>query len=496
MKRLARRVPIAIASFLLCCPIVARATDLATEINTVLHDKLLAHAEESIDIVRFGATAADDRVIYKHNSDIPLIPASNLKVITTSAALDRLGPDFKFRTQLVWHDNDLILIGDGDPTFGDAELLSRVGWDVNTVFKNWAEALKKLNLPPVKNIVVDDSIFEETAIHPHWPIDQVQKRYMAEVAGMNLNANCLDVFVRTTAPGDVVNYVLNPDTHYVSVQNACVTGGENAVWLSRVAETNNIIMRGQERTSTDVPVSVTVHDPAMYAATVLAETFEAGGINHSGDVHRDRSIRDQLKKAQAANDKNWIVLAIHETPLERVMARANKDSMNLYAECLCKRLGAEISGQSGSWQNGPAAVGDFLKKIGVSDAEFKLDDGCGLSKQNVISSNCMVTTLTHDYFNANSKLFFSTLSVAGVDGTLDDRFRGTDLRGRVFGKSGFVNGVSSLSGYLHAKDNSWYAFSILMNGIPAQSNSAIKFLQEKIVRAVDSGTATMASVRD
>jgi D-alanyl-D-alanine carboxypeptidase/D-alanyl-D-alanine-endopeptidase (penicillin-binding protein 4) len=351
-----------------------------------------------------------------------------------------------------------------------------------------------MSLPPVRNVVIDDSIFEETTLHPRWPVDQVQKRYMAEVAGMNLNANCLDVFVRTTSPGDIVSYILNPDTHYVNFQNTCVTGNENAVWLSRVAETNNVIMRGQAAVSTNVPVSVTIHDPAMFAATVLAENLTNAGVEHSGDVHRDRTIRDQIKKAQASGDKSWVVLAVHETPIERVMARANKDSMNLYAECLCKRLGADVSGQSGSWQNGPAAVGEFLKKVGVSDSEFKLDDGCGLSKQNVISASAMVKTLTYDFFSPNSHLFAGTLAVAGVDGTLDDRFRGTDLKARVFGKSGFVNGVSSLSGYLHAKDGQWYAFSILMNGIPAQSNSAIKFLQEKIVRAVDSSTAAVASI--
>src|SRR5205814_2378672 len=118
--------------------------------------------------------------------------------------------------------------GDGDPTFGDAELLTRVGWDVNTVFKNWASALKDLKLPPVRNIVIDDSIFEENFLHPRWPVDQVQKRYVAEVAGMNLNANCLDVFVRTTSPGEIVNYIANPDTRYVTLQNTCVTGTENA----------------------------------------------------------------------------------------------------------------------------------------------------------------------------------------------------------------------------------------------------------------------------
>lgn len=492
MKRLARVV--VVPAFLLLAalaPLVARA-DLSADINAVLHDRLLAKAQESVEVVRLGSSPGEGRLLYRHDSDIPLIPASNLKVITTSAALDRLGPDFKFRTQLVWHEGDLILIGDGDPTFGDAELLTRVGWDVNTVFKNWAEAVKKLDLPAVRNVLVDDGIFDENLVHPRWPVDQLQKRYAAEVAGMNLNANCLDVFVRTTVPGSIVGYIMNPDTRYVSFQNNCVSGAENAVWLSRVGETNNVLMRGQARSNSEVPVSVTIHDPALFAGTVLAENLAAAGVTSGSNVRRDRTVRNQLNKAQQSGDKTWVVLAVHETPIERVLTRANKDSMNLYAECLVKRLGAAVSGQSGSWSNGPAAVGEFLKKVGVSESEFRLDDGCGLSKQNAMSASAMVKTLTYDYFGPNSKLFAGTLSVAGVDGTLDDRFRGTDLRGRVFGKSGFVNGVSALSGYLHARDGQWYAFSILMNGIPNQSNSAIKILQEKIVRSIDGSVPALA----
>jgi D-alanyl-D-alanine carboxypeptidase/D-alanyl-D-alanine-endopeptidase (penicillin-binding protein 4) len=98
-------------------------------------------------------------------------------------------------------------------------------------------------------------------------------------------------------------------------------------------------------------------------------------------------------------------------------------------------------------------------------------------------------------FQAQHQNFLSSLAVAGVDGTLDDRFRGSDIRGRLFGKSGFVEGVSSLSGYLHARDGGWYAFSILMNGIPHLSNSEIKPLQEKIVKAVDASTPALFSRR-
>ena len=85
----------------------------------------------------------DSKVIYRENATSPLIPASNLKVITTSAALEKLGAGFKFQTRLYWHNGDLVLIGDGDPTLGDAEMLKKVGWDVDTVFKTWAGGLAK-----------------------------------------------------------------------------------------------------------------------------------------------------------------------------------------------------------------------------------------------------------------------------------------------------------------------------------------------------------------
>ena len=483
MKRLAALLA------LLLAPSITYA-DLAGDISNVLHDKLLSRAQESVEIVRLPAGGGSPTIVYRHDAESPRIPASNLKVITTSAALDRLGPNFKFQTKLVFHNGDLILVGDGDPSFGDAELLSRMGWDVNTVYRNWAAQLAKLNLKQVKDVIVDDSIFEQTMMHPHWPADQVLKRYVAEVAGVNLNANCLDCYVKTTEPGKRVDCILDPQTAYVNWTNTCITGSENAVWLSRTPENNDVVLRGQSKQSNLVPISITIHDAPLYAATVLSETLKADGIVVTGNVHRDRGIRDQMR----ANPKEhpFVTLAVHETPIQQVMARANKDSMNLYAECLCKRLGAEVTGQPGSWDNGPAAVGAFLTKIGVPSNQFHLDDGCGLSKLNGISANTMVTVLTYNHAGPNAKLFQDTLAVAGVDGTLDDRFRGTDLRGRLFGKSGFVNGVSCLSGYLHARDDQWYAFSILMNGIPAASNSGAKSLQEKIIKALDSTTAMAA----
>jgi D-alanyl-D-alanine carboxypeptidase/D-alanyl-D-alanine-endopeptidase (penicillin-binding protein 4) len=483
----------------LICGVVGGAgaarADLSGEIQAVVNDKLLDRAAVGIDIVRLGKSASDVATIYRANETMPMVPASNLKVITTSAALQQLGADFKFRTLLVYHDGDLILIGDGDPTFGDAELLKKVSWDVNTVFRTWATGLAAKQFHSAKNLLIDDSVFDDEFIHPNWPADQTQKRYVAEIAGLNLNANCIDVYVRPSAYGRVVSYSTDPATGYVTIKNTCVGGGDNAVWLSREPGSNALVLRGTARTSNDVPVSVTVHDPPMYAGTVLAESLQEAGITLGGLVKRDRTRREQYLKAQQSGDKSWVLLAVHETPLLSVIDRANKDSMNLYAECLCKRLGFAKFGQ-GTWQAGTSAVRDFLASLQIPSSQYTLDDGCGLSKNNAISSHVMVSVLTHDYYSSNSSDWMKSLAVAGEDGTLLERFRGTDLRGRVIAKTGFVNNVSCLSGYLHAKDNSWYCFSIMFNGIPEKSNSGAKVLQERIVRAVDQRATALAQARE
>jgi len=491
-----KQFTIALLAFLI--PVLAASrgarADLSGEIDQILDDKLLARAAVGIDIVRMGKTPDDAVRIYQVNPSLPLVPASNLKVITTSAALAQLGGDFKFRTLLLYHDGELVLVGDGDPTFGDAELLKKVGWDVDTVFKTWAAGLARKQFRSASDLLVDDSVFDDEFLHPDWPADQTQKRYVAEIAALNLNANCLDVYVRPAGYGRLVEFSTDPETRYVTIKNSCIEGSENAIWLSRQPGTNMLILRGTARSANDVPVSVTIHDPPMYAGAVLAEALRGSGITLSGQVRRDRTMREAYLKAVQTGDQSWTLLAVHETPLASVIDRANKDSMNLYAECLCKRLGFARFGQ-GTWKAGTTAVGDFLGSLQIPSSQYTLDDGCGLSKSNAISAHLMVTVLMHDYFGTNSDVWMGSLAVAGEDGTLAERFHGSDLRGRVIAKTGFVNGVSCLSGYLRAKDDNWYCFSILFNGIPEGSNSGAKILQERIVRAIDQHALAIAQAR-
>ena len=457
----------------------ASKADLAGDIEQVLKDKQLQNVSVGIEIVRLGHSQADSKEIYQHESRAPLTPASNLKLTTTSAALDRFGPDFKFQTALYQHNGDLILVGDGDPSFGDSEYLKRVGWKPTTVFESWSAQLKKLGVRSIRNVIIDDSVFDGQFIHPNWPAKQADHWYVAEIGGMNMDANCISFVIQPTRPGTRVEYSLVPNTRYVMVENTCVTG-RNEVQLGRKVGTNEVVLSGEAPSSGPSSLQETIHDPPMYAATVLAETVAASGIPVTGDVVRDRTAVHQIDKAPSGE---WQNVGVHETPLVVALARANKDSINLYAESLCKRLGHETSHSSGTWENGTAAVAAFLKKAGVGDAEYFLDDGSGLSKQNHITPHALVRVLTYDFFSANRDIFVSSLSIAGVDGTLEERFRGTDLRRRVVGKSGYVEGVSCLSGFLRARDGGWYAFSIMMNRV--SSNALGKGMQERIIRALD-----------
>ena len=479
-----RVIPCCLAILLIGSAAAVARADLSGDVRDVLKDKYLAKARAGVAIARLEEGSAKANLLFSSEGTTPLIPASNLKLITTAAALDRLGPDFKFRTHLLLKGEDLYLIGDGDPTMGDAEMLKPLGWDVKTIFKIWSdELLRTRNVNHVKNFYVDDSVFDENFLHPNWPLDQEHLRYVAQVGGINLNANCVDFIIRRSAYGEPVTTLLNPDTQYINLKNTCLTGEKDAIAIVRARGTNDVHLRGQTNVNRSEPISVTINDPPMFAATVLTETLAEAGITVRNAPTRERAARVAFAKEGEAG--GWSVIGALETPIAAVLNRANKDSVNVYAEALCKRLGFAATNQPGTWLSGTHAMGEFLKTCGVSEDQFRLDDGCGLSKENGISAEAIVRVLAREFGGKNRQTFVDSLSVSGADGTLKDRFDDGPLRGRVFAKSGYVNYVGTLSGYVNTTDGSWYAFSILMNDVPFRTNNKAKALQEQIVNAIE-----------
>jgi D-alanyl-D-alanine carboxypeptidase/D-alanyl-D-alanine-endopeptidase (penicillin-binding protein 4) len=442
------------------------------EVRAALEDKAVAKSNIGVAVARVDAGSSKAPLLLAINASTSLAPASNLKVVTTSAALAVLGPDFRFRTSLVQRENDLFLIGDGDPTLGDPEISTRAGWNYDTVYVQWAAELKRRGVTALRNVYVDDSIFEREFVHPNWPANQLDQPYVAQVAGLNFHFNTIQIEV--VSRGENLSVGTTPSTNYVRLSNSAKAGAKNAVGAGRTNNTNDLTVRGEIPRGTTESFEVTVHDPALYGATVLLETLRREGITVSGTVAREPRARQSLE----ANPNAFTTIGVLETPLPVVLARCNKDSANLYAECLAKRVAAKATNAPGSWAGSRATIGAWLEKLGVPQDEFNLDDGCGLSKENRVTAEMMVRILAHNFAAPYRQTFIDSLAIGGVDGTLEKRFG--ELRGRVHAKSGYINGVWTLSGYLQARNNNWYAFSILING-----GAGGKPTHERIVNAID-----------
>ena len=457
--------------------------DLSADVRRVLVG--LKGATSAAEVIRLGETRDADVVIAAVNPDQPLIPASNLKVITTSDALTTLGVDFRFRTRLMMKGNDLAIVGDGDPTFGDTDYLEGTGWGVTTVFENWAAQLKTSGITHVEKILVDDSIFEENMFQPNWPENQAHKDYVPQVAGINFNANCLNVYVTKNADNSA-SARIEPDTKYVTVQNQITVGPQHSLYLSRILGGNKIVMKGQVDGTNHVPFRVTIHDPPMYAGTVLAETLAKNGVAVGGAVVRDRTVRAAIDAPTPSPD--WKLIAANETPLVQIVPKTNKESINLYAESFAKRIAAKRFDKPGSWALVADSQQAFMKIVGApATAKNVFDDGCGLSKKDAVAPSAFCATLSFMFHGPLRQTFIDSLAIGGVDGTLGRRYKDNGLAGRVHGKSGSVSGVSTLSGYLVAKNGTWYAFSILNNDIA--DRGAAQRAQDEIVRLVDVDSA-------
>jgi D-alanyl-D-alanine carboxypeptidase/D-alanyl-D-alanine-endopeptidase (penicillin-binding protein 4) len=411
------------------------------------------------------------------NPEKPMIPASNMKLVTTAAGLDALGKDFKFNTELRLTDKDVLIVrGDGDAGFGDPELLAAMKLDPNKLVAAWVEAVKAVGVKKVEKLLVDDRVFDREFVHPNWPVNQLHKWYCAEVAGLSFNDNCLSLYAAPTKTGQPPTITFDPIRAPIQIDNSAVTGDKNAFWASRKPDTNTMILRGSVRHALTEAVEVTVHDPPLFFAGTLANRLRDAGVA-VGSVER-------VDPQQVVGEGR--VIAAVTTALPTYITRCNRHSQNLFAESLCKRLGFRLTGQPGSWASGAAAERAFLAKVlGTAAAEVVVDDGSGMSKNNRVSAHAFVKLLTYMHNQpAIGETYINSLARPGDEGTLEKRFTEVKVKGEVRAKTGYVAGVNCISGYLIHNDRT-VAFSILVNECK-KSPHDVRLMMDKIVAAVDS----------
>ena len=416
---------------------------------------------------------AADKVLIEVNPDKTFLPASVLKVVTTSTALEKLGPDFRYRTGVYTNgtveadgtvSQDVILIGRGDPNLTDpyGELLEK------PAFLELSEQLKNAGVKKIKgDIVGDDSYFDSTSHGKGWTANDLKSIYGAPINALSINNNVLWIFAHPGKRGKPVSIDTEPRTSYFRIRNLGVTGSRQSkrtIYARVIPGTKTIVVSGILPSTKDFSHYVLLERPAEVAAALLKEALEREGIAvsghvaafHLGDVSKEERLR-------------WNLLAEHQSPpLIRALQIINKKSQNLHAEMLLRTLGAEFKGE-GTNEAGLEVVREFLLEAGVESEKIRLNDGCGLSRENLVTPRFQTSLLQFLSKRPYFDLFFNTLAISGTDGTLRNRLSATEVRGSVHAKTGTLNGVNTLSGYMTTKSGRNLVFSIFANNVNAST---------------------------
>jgi D-alanyl-D-alanine carboxypeptidase/D-alanyl-D-alanine-endopeptidase (penicillin-binding protein 4) len=459
------------ATFLFAAASAVHAQSLSAKINAILANDQLKNASVSVTIAEMTNRGLVEH--FTHQPDLALAPASNTKLLTTACAFEKYGAKAAFKTTLYKAGEDLLLVGGGDPALGDAKLADNPDKPA-AIFEAMGNELIKAGILKFRDLIIDDRVFDYQFTHPAWPEDQKLSEYEAPVGGLNFNANCLDW--KPTLAGDTVGVQIIPSTTYVSVVVKATRGPKTAAWMYRPANSNKFELRGTVAGNSKIAESVTVLDPGLWSGTVARDTIVGLGVASTGRVRR-LAPADDMSGAK--------VVATASTPIMNVINRANKQSLNMMAEALCKRVGHDDTGKPGTWENGTAAVMKYAVSCGAKSDDVFMDDGSGLSAKNRISSRAFTTVLAHVASTKDGQLFVDSLAVPGEDGTLKKRFEGLSVASSIHAKTGHINGVSTLSGYIDvtkmsAQVNRRFVFSILCNKYVGN----IHALQDQICQSV------------
>ena len=410
-------------------------------------------------------------VVYERNAHQSLLPASNMKVVTSAAALERFGADFAFITRVGLCGDSLVVIGSGDPLLGDRGIDGRDRRRGQQVFQDIVVRLKEMGIASISDIILDTSIFDGQRVHPTWPQNQLHQKYACEVSGLNFNGNCVDI-TAVNLRGRVV-LSMDPATDYIKLINAITAGPKRRSWFSvdRTGVSCELLVQGSCRTQAG-PYSVAVENPALFFGRLLREAlFKA-----------DIAVGGQVLEGTVPEGCEFRLITEYKTSIGECLQRINKESLGLAAEALFKRLGAQSNpeGKQGSWEGGRKVLSDYLRGLGVADSEFVIADGSGLSRDDRLSANALTRVLVHLSSLPSWEFYERSLAVGGIDGTIGNHFWERKYRGRIMAKSGYIQAVRALSGIVRTESGD-YIFSILANKGGNGARSAIDAAVKAIV---------------
>jgi D-alanyl-D-alanine carboxypeptidase/D-alanyl-D-alanine-endopeptidase (penicillin-binding protein 4) len=465
---------------------------LAARIDTILAEPDLTRGFWGIEVVSLSG----GKVLYTQNSEKLFTPASNTKLFTTAAALALIGPDYNFRTTVETNGTldkhgrltgDLVLVGRGDPNLSGRELPYALHTERSNhpiqVLEQLADELVRKGVKYVDgDIIADDSYFAFERYGEGWSQDDLVWADGAPVSALTINDNVVFVSILPAdRPGDHAFVSLSPFGDYYHIDNRLITtpaGTGRKIFINREPGSTVLTLWGNmPMDDAGANEAVAIEDPAEFAANLFRQLLETRGVAVYG---RERMRHTELaslstftvtslaparggdEPSRALQNQPLVLASYQSKPLIEDVRVINKVSQNLHAEILLRLLGRE-KGTAGTVEGGLEVLRGFLNQAGIPSEQYAFYDGSGLSRQNLVTPHAVVQLLRYAALQPWGASFRDTLPVAGVDGSLSDRFKGISAQGRIYGKTGSLGGVKTLSGYATTDRGEHVAFAILSN---------------------------------
>jgi D-alanyl-D-alanine carboxypeptidase/D-alanyl-D-alanine-endopeptidase (penicillin-binding protein 4) len=461
--------------------------ELRARITQILSKPEFAPSRMTIKV----ASLDTGRVLFEQGAQEWMQPASNMKLYTIAAALDRLTPDYRFITSVYAPARpdasgtvrgDLVVYGRGDPSYatrfnpeGDNDYYRAIGELASSIVDAGVKRVEG-------DLVGDESYFAGSSLPAGWEWDDLQWWYGAEVSALTVNDNSVDLSVKPGARvGDPCVITIGPATSVLTVVDRTTTsalGTTRELAVHRPLGQNTIEIRGtMALDDRGLAASLAVPRPALMFATMLRSTLERRGVVFTGQT-RTIDAQARADANQPLPISSLVEIAMRRSPpLSIIAAQTMKPSQNLYTELILRALGKATAtdAKKTSEDAGIEAVRNFLSKAGIDPGKISMLDGSGLSRADLVTADATVQLLTYMNRHQYSVTYREALPVAGVDGTLRSRMKGTAAQANLRAKTGTLGTATSLSGYVLSAAGERLVFSLMINNPPRDADPRTGF---------------------
>jgi serine-type D-Ala-D-Ala carboxypeptidase/endopeptidase (penicillin-binding protein 4) len=459
---------------------------LENEIDLLKNDADLKAASWSVFVMETGSS----KVLAAYNPDLVLEPASVLKIVTTGAALGMLGPDYRFETKLEYsgsidangnlHGN-LYVTGGGDPTL----VSKRFGeeYSIDSLFAAFNGALKRNHIKRIKGkIVADASVFTDNPMAYSWGWEDISNYYASGAWGINVNENLYRLYFDAGQKiGDNAELTrMEPEAYGINFINHVITGksgsGDNVVIFGSPYNNQRLLEGSVPLGKTDFDVDGSLPDPPLYLIHLFENYLNSNGIYADSS---STTLRELEWKGKTDTNARKTLAVRKSPPLSEITVPTNMKSVNLFAEAMLKTIG-RLKKNEGSVSAGTEAITEYWSRKGLDLSGFDMEDGCGLSRKNKISTRQLVSILnvikSEKYFSA----FEKSLPVAGVSGGMASMLKGSIAEKNLKAKTGNMEKIKSYAGYVKNAGGKDIAFAIIVNNYSC-NNAVLKQKLEKLM---------------